>query len=151
MLRSVLAAIGAYIVMIVVVMVGIWVAWAVLGGAGAFRGEGPEPSTAWIAWNFVTGFLAALAAGWVARRIGKSSMAVKILVVLILVVGLYYAVTAESSYAAREPVDTPVAEMSFREAGLHARQPTWYNWVIPLVGVAGVLVGGRQRSPEQAG
>jgi len=36
MLRSVLAAIVGYIVMIVVVMIGIGIAWAILGGTGAF-------------------------------------------------------------------------------------------------------------------
>jgi hypothetical protein len=30
--------------------------------------------------------------------------------------------------------------------GQYAVQPGWYNWIIPLVGVAGVLLGGRERA-----
>ena len=81
-----------------------------------------------------------------ALKIGRSSTAVKILVGIVIVLGLYFALTAESAQADREPVDKPVAEMSFREAGQHARQPAWYNWVVPLIGVAGVMLGGRQKT-----
>lgn len=116
-----------------------------LGGAGAFSGEGPAPSAAWLVGNLLSGFAAALAAGWAALKIGKSALAVKILAGIVLAFGLYGILAAESSYADREPVDKPVAEMSFMEAGQHAKQPGWYNLIIPLVGVGGVLLGGRQR------
>ena len=79
------------------------------------------------------------------RRIVRagSRFIVEILVGLVIVLGAYSAVAADSSYANREPVDKPVAEMSFMEAGQHAKQPGWYNWLIPLVGIAGVMLGGR--------
>ena len=145
MLRSILAAVVGYIAMVVVVLAGIALAWAVLGGSGAFAGEGPKPSTAWIAMNLVGGFLAAFVGSLVALKIGRSARAVKILIGLLLVLGVVSAVTANSVYEKREPVGKPVAEMSFREAGQHAKQPAWYNWVIPLVGVAGACLGGRSR------
>ena len=146
MLRKILAAVVGYVVMVAVVLAGIAVAWSLLGGAGAFRAEGPAPSTIWIGLNLLTGFLAAVAGGWTALKIGRSAAAVKILVGVLLVLGIYLAVIADSSYAKREPVNKPVAEMSFAEAGQHGKQPAWYNWLIPLVGVGGVLVGGRRRS-----
>jgi hypothetical protein len=143
MIRSVLAAIAGYVAMVVVVVAGITLSWAILGGEGAFRGEGPEPSTAWMVLSVVFGFVAAVAGGWVALKIGRSSMAVKVLVGLVLVLGLYSALTAESEYAGRKKIRRRVARMSFIDAGQHAKQPTWYLWTIPIVGVAGVLVGGR--------
>ena len=146
MARSILAAVLGYIVMVIVVMAVIGIAWAILGGSVAFEGEGPNPSTAWLTFNIVSGFLAAAVGGCVALRIGKSALAVKILVGIVVLLGLYFALTAESSYADREQVDKPVAEMTFWEAGQHAKHPTWYNWTIPLVAVAGVLVGGRKWS-----
>jgi len=97
-------------------------------------------------FNFASGFVAAVVAGWAALKIGRSPLAVKILAGLILVVGVYYGLTTEASYADRQPVDKPVDEMSFMEAGQHAKQPAWYKWTIPLVGLAGVLLGGRRRS-----
>jgi undecaprenyl pyrophosphate phosphatase UppP len=146
MVRNILGAIAGYVVMVVVVMLGIGAAWMVLGGTGAFDGEGPLPSTPWMVCNIVFGFLAALAGGAVARKVGRSMTAVKILVALMLLLGGYLAVTAESSYAKREPVDKPVAEMSFMEAGRHAKAPAWYNFLMPVVGAIGAAIGGRRTS-----
>ena len=132
--------------MVIVVVAGIGIAWAILGGEGAFAGESPAPSTGWLILNILSGFVAAVAGGFVARKVGRSMTAVKLFVALLLVFGAYFAITAESSYAKRPKVDKPVAEMTFQEAGQHARNPTWYTILIPLVGVAGALVGGRQRA-----
>ncbi len=149
MLRNILGAVVGYVSMVVVVMIGIGLAWLVVGGgSGAFDGESPRPSTIWIAFNIVFGFVAALVGGSIARRIGRSMTAVKILVAVLLVLGAFFAITAESTYAKREPVDKTVAEMSFTEAGQHARNPTWYLFSIPLVGVAGALVGARAWVPD---
>ncbi|MDX1501565.1 MAG: hypothetical protein R3325_04315 [Thermoanaerobaculia bacterium] len=145
MLRKILAAILGYVVIVVIALAGIGVAWMILGGEGAFRGEGPEPSTPWIALNVIVGFLAALVAGWTARRVGRSSLSVNLLIGIVLVLGLLLAAVAQWGPDDRPPVGKPVAEMSFTEAGEHARQPDWYNWVIPLVGAAGVCLGGRRR------
>jgi len=142
MVRSVLAAIAGYAPIVVVVVAGITLSWAILGGEGAFRGEGPEPSTAWLVLNVVFGFLAAVVGGRVALRIGRSSRAVNILVGLVMALGVILALTAESRYARKRKISRPVAKMSFIDAGQHAKQPNWYNWTIPIVGVAGVLVGG---------
>lgn len=148
MVRNILGAVAGYVAMVVVVMLGIGLVWMVVEGKGAFDGEGPHPSTIWVVCNIVFGFVAALAGGFVARKIGHSITPVKILVALLLVFGAYFAITAESSYAKREPVNKPVAEMTFMEAGQHARNPTWYLFVIPLVGVAGALIGGRARAAD---
>jgi undecaprenyl pyrophosphate phosphatase UppP len=145
-LRNILGAVLGYVTMVVVVMIGIWIAWAVLGGQGAFDGEGPHPSAAWLTVNIVSGFVAAVVGGLVAVKIGRSITAVKILVGLMLLLGAVFAINADSSYEKREPVEKPVAEMNFGEAGRHAKNPSWYNFTIPLVGVAGALVGGRKRS-----
>ena len=70
--------------------------------------------------------------------------------VAFLLLGVVSALTADSQFEKRPRIDKPVAEMSFIEAGGHAKQPAWYNWVIPLVGAVGVWLGGR-RQEEQAG
>lgn len=146
MLRSSLAAIVGYVTIVLVVFAGIGVAWLILGGAGAFAGEGPSPSTPWMALNLLSGLIAAVVGGLVARRIGGSQVAVRILLGIVLVLGLVSAVMEGGAAAAHEPAAKPVAEMSFMEAGRHAVQPAWYNWMIPLVGAAGVLIGGRERN-----
>jgi len=147
MARAILAAILGYVVIVAVVIGSLALAWAFLGGAGSFDGEGPYPSTAWTGTAVVAGFIAAFLGGWVAFKVGRSGLAVKILVGLMLVLGLYGALTAESSYQKRvaNAVDKPVADLTFMEAGQVAKSPAWYNWIIPFVGAAGAMLGGRER------
>jgi len=147
MIRAILGAILGYVAIVVVVIAGLAATWAVLGGAGSFSGEGPYPSMAWSASAVLAGFIAAFLGGRVALKIGRTDLAVKILIGLMLVLGLYGAVTAESAYQKRtaEAVDKPVGELTFMEAGAVAKNPAWYNWVIPFVGAAGAMLGGRER------
>ena len=98
MLRAISGAIVGYVALVIVVIAGLALAWAVLGGTGSFSGDGPYPSTAWNASALISGFVAAFLGGWVALKIGRSVLAVKILVALMLVLGLYGALTAESAY-----------------------------------------------------
>ena len=146
--RAIAGALCGYAAMVVIVVASIAGTWAVLGPEGSFTGEGPYPSAAWNTSNVVFGFLAALVAGWVARKVGRGSTAVRILVGLMVVLGLYSAITAESSYqkrVAKADIDKQVADLSFTEAGVVAKSPTWYVWLIPVIGAAGALVGGRER------
>ena len=147
MLRSILGAIVGYVATVIVVIASLAVTWAVLGASGSFTGEGPYPSPAWNASALVAGFIAALLGGWVALKVGRAALAVKILVGMMLVLGLYGALTAENSYQKRtaQAVDKQVADLSFMEAGAVAKNPAWYNWVIPFVGATGALLGGRER------
>ncbi len=142
MLRSILAAVLGYLLMAVVVMAGMAVAWGVLGGTGAFEGEGPAPSGAWVGFALVFGFLAALVGGVVARKVGRGPRAVSLLVTMLVAIGVMTALSANRVTSNREPINKPVAEMTFMEAGQHAVQPTWFNWVIPFVGAFGAYLGG---------
>ena len=146
MLRNILVAILGYVVVVIVVMVGIGIAWMFLGGEGAFRGDSYIPSGPWIALNLAFGFVAALAGGWTARKVGKSAEPVKILATLALVLGLSLAALGQWGPEPAPPaIDKPPAELSFTEAGAVAQQPSWYNWLVPFLGFVGVLLGGRRR------
>jgi len=151
--RSIVGTLAGYVVMIVIVLASIFGTWQALGPAGSFNGEGPYPSTAWVLSNVIFGFLGAYAGGWVARRLGKSDLAIKMLAGLILALGLYQLVTEESAYEKRsaDAPDKPVAELTFMEAGMVARSPLWYLWSIPVIGVAGVWLGGRRREAPPEG
>ncbi len=151
MLRSILGAVLGYVAIVVVVIAGLFLTWQVLGAAGSFSGEGPYPSTAWIGSALVFGLLAAFVGGKVALKVGRGPLAPKILIGLILVLGTFAALTAESAYekrVANVAAEKPVADLTFAEAGQVARNPSWYNWVIPLVGAAGACLGGLRRSDD---
>lgn len=139
--RNILAAAGGYVVMVIVVFAGIGIAWALLGASGAFAGDTPSPSTTWLAGNLISGFVAAFAGGWTARRIGKSTGAVSILIGFILVLGVVSAVFGPDPPG--EPLGKPVADLTFIEAGQYAVQPTWYNWIVPIIGAVAAWLGGR--------
>jgi len=147
-LRGILGAIIGYIAMAVALFACLGLTWLVLGAEGAFAGEGPDPSTPWVLSSLAFGLVTAIFGGFVARKVGGGAFSVKGLAGLILVLGLLVAVTAESMYEKRSaavPKDKSVAEMGFIEAGKYAKNPGWYNWLIPLVGVAGTMIGGRER------
>lgn len=152
--RTILAVVVGYTSMFALVVMSLGLAWWVLGAKGAFAGEGPYLSIAWLAFSIGGGFVAAVVGGFMARRLGGPG-AVKGLLVLLLVLGLFSALTAEKAYerrqaAAQTAVESaeiagkPVTELSFVEAGQVAKNPPWYNWVIPLIGAAGVLIGGKR-------
>ena len=49
-----------------------------------------------------------------------------------------------------DQIDKPVADLSFVEAGTVAKNPTWYVWMIPFIGAAGALLGGRGRDSSSS-
>ncbi len=141
--RSILAAVAGYIVMAVTVILGIVIAWQVFGPTGAFVGESTTPTTAWLVSNLVFGLLSAIVGGTVAVKIDRSDnqRAVRILCGIILVLGVGLAVAGIGAEPKPLPEGTSVAELSFTEAGEIASPPTWYNFVMPVVGALGVLAG----------
>jgi len=153
--RSIAGAIVGYITMFFVVFACIGLTWMIVGPEGSFAADGPpDPSMPWNISNVISGFLAAFVGGAVARKIGRSLRTIKILVGIVLVLGIVLALTAESAYESRlagagAAADKPAAELSFFEAGKVAKNPTWYDWIIPLIGTAGVVLGGRKPSAAE--
>lgn len=66
------------------------------------------------------------------------------LAMVIVVLGVVSAFGAAG--VERVPLDKPVAELTFMEAGQYAVQPAWYNWVIVMISAVGAWLGGRSRS-----
>ena len=123
MLRSVLAVLAGLAIMFVAVMVGNLVAAAALLGDGAMTGgatAAPLPG-AYLVANLGISLAAALLGGYTtARMIGRRSLPqVLVLAGLIALLGLVSAFGPAS-----------------------AGQPRWYAWVLPVIGVVGVLAGG---------
>ncbi len=98
------------------------------------------------------GGLAAICGGFVASMIDKCEKKTgpKILVGFIVVVGVLVAVAQMSATPKPLPEGTKIADLGFVEAGQYATSPTWYNWLIPLIGAAGAWGGANIRT-SQAG
>ena len=148
MLRATLAVIVGYLAMAIAVFVTLTLAWLALGPGFAFKAGTTEVTLGWIAINLPLSFACAVLGGWVTARIARRPGPVKALAVVILVLGLGMALAhifMDDPAASGETADRATSgTLSSFEAASEAIQPPWYNFVIPFVGVAGVLLGGRR-------
>jgi hypothetical protein len=124
MLRSVGAILAGFVSIMVVVMIGTAIATAALvpGGIRAAMSATPGPlPVSYLAVNLLVSFLAAAAGGALAARLAPASswMHVTVLAALLLLMAVPPALRGGSP-----------------------GQPAWYPWVIGLLGVSGVLLGG---------
>lgn len=130
------------------VMATMSLAWKVAGQDFAFRPGTTHVTAGWIAVSMVLSFVGAYLGGSFARRLGRErgQAAVGGLAVLVLVMGL---VSAFLGLGAERPQpEGSVENLSMVEASAYAIQPVWYHFVIPVVGAAGILLGGRRRTSE---
>jgi ABC-type transport system involved in multi-copper enzyme maturation permease subunit len=145
MLRSILGAIAGYIVMVLVIFLTFSAAYLVMGADVAFGPAGYDVSLTWIVVSFVFGFIAAVVGGYLSAVIGRSGTAVKILAGLVLVLGIVSAIMVSIS---PRSTDTRTAATPNLEAMSKARTPLWVALLNPLIGLAGVLVGGGMRKEK---
>ncbi len=147
MFRSLLIAFGGYVTIAGAVFASLSVAYSVLGPEFTFSGASNQVTLQWTMVSLLSGLLSALAGGWVAGRVGKSLEAFSILVLIVLVVGIGFAVYAmTNSVETAQEVDP--SEWGFLEACRREVQPTWFYFLLPLAGALGVLWGGRRGYPE---
>ena len=147
MVRSILGAIAGYVVMVFFIFLTFSAAYLAMGADRAFSPGGYDVSMVWIIVSFVLAFIAAVVGGYVAALIGKSAIAVKILAGIVLVLGLLTAVMVAVS---PKPADVRAADTPNMEAMTKAQTPLWVAILNPLVGIAGVLVGGNLRRDRSA-
>jgi hypothetical protein len=56
-----------------------------------------------------------------------------------------------ASEVLRDPASAPPADDDAAAAMMQAKQPTWYTFLIPFLGFAGVMTGGTIRSRAASG
>ena len=140
MLRIVAGVVLGYVVMAAVVFIGLTAAWFALGPDGAFRPDVYELSVVWIVASIVVGIIAALLGGVVSRRVSRTIAATWALAGLVLVIGIVSAMPVLRAGPVESAARTDAPDMF--EAMQQARTPLWLALLNPLIGVAGVLVGG---------
>lgn len=138
--RKVLAVILGYLTMAVVVMVGLTVAYLVLGPAKTFEAGSYQVTTTWLMMWAAASVVAAVGGGFVCGKIGKSKGAVISLLVLVGVLGGVSAVYKSTVEVPAEDM-IRVGDTASTEAMMKARAPTWMYIAEPLIGVFGAMVG----------
>lgn len=138
-MRIVLAVIIAFIAMSVFVFALSIAPWYVYGVDGVLEPERFDTTAIITAYSLVISFLGAVIGGFIVKRIGRSMTGVVVLAVLCVIGGAINAIGQmyKPDPPARQSGVTTVEAMQQR------KEPTWYTLLIPLIGVVGVMIGGR--------
>lgn len=131
MLRSILAVIAGFMVMVMFVGFGTTIAAGFMIGP-VQAGTVVQPPLAYLIVNLALSLVAAIIGGWVAGAIaGRDPMihagALSLLVLVLSVVSI-------------------IVARGTQEAAV---QPKWYQLVVTILGVGGVLLGGVMRGGQQ--
>lgn len=144
-MRTAFSVIAGYLVLALWVAITLTVAWLLTGPEFAYHRGTTNVTPAWVLLTLPLNFVGALLGGLTARRIG-GDRAVRVLAALILILGLGLA--AAHIVMDRPAPPRPVEQMTVFEAASYAVQPVWYDFLVPFVGVAGVLMNLRRAGRE---
>ena len=139
-MKAVLAVIGGYFTMVLVVMVLTNVGYAAIGTSGAYVPGGYAPSQTWIVIMLVSGIAAALAGGMVCAKIADGKGVLALAIVVLIVGAILGWMTINREIPADRPETRP-DDLKAMEAMMWAESPTWINIVNPIIGAVGVLIG----------
>jgi len=140
MLRKILGVVAGYVVMNVTAFMTYSGFYFAIGADRAYYPGTYDVSILWIAAILVLGFIAAVVAGYLCKRIAGDLGTVVILAGI--VVGLGIAAASAISFSEPKPNEVRSGNVSNYEAMKYGRKPLWVEFAIPVVGFAGVLVGG---------
>ncbi|NNF05638.1 MAG: hypothetical protein HKN21_02645 [Candidatus Eisenbacteria bacterium] len=147
MFRSILGVVLGYLTIAVWLGIALTLLWKALGPDFAFEPGTLNTTMGWALSVIPIDLMGAMMGGLVAALIDKRKIAVKVLAGFVLILGLMSAVMHiqmdDPTVAAEMLAEKPITEWSSFEAASGAIQPMWYNFVLPIVGMVGVLLGGR--------
>ncbi|MFL6227845.1 MAG: hypothetical protein ACJ741_03595 [Pyrinomonadaceae bacterium] len=142
MARSILAVIVGYLVVFLFIFVLFTGLYLTLGSNASFKPGSYQPSVLWLVLSTLLALVAAIVGGYVCAVLARGGRAPLALAALVLVLGIIFAVPvlmAPETNAAR------TSELTNMEAMMQAKEPAGVALANPLLGAAGVLVGGRLR------
>jgi hypothetical protein len=146
MARMIVGVIVGYLAMFILVSVAFTVAFVVLGTNYVFKPGSFAASNLWIATAMVINLIVAIIAGVIAVAIAGRGKAAKVLAIVVFGLGLLLSIPTlmvPRTGAVRTTNDVPMFE-----AMQKAEEPRWVPFALPIVGVMGVLIGGRLKKAD---
>ena len=138
-LRAVVGVILAFVAMSVLVLALSLAPWFVLGVDAVLEPGHFESTSLFNVYAVAVGGLGAVFGGWICAAVGRSRTAVIVLAVLCFLAGM---LNHFSQHHKPEP-GARLAGVSVMDAVTQRKEPDWFTLLMPLLGGAGVLVGGR--------
>jgi hypothetical protein len=142
MLRSVLAVIAAYILMVILQVIAFMTIYTMMGADWSFKPASYEASTSWTAMQFSVILITSIIAGLICAVIAKGGKAPLALAGLVLVLGVA-AATAKTVLQSADPREIRTGTVSNMEAANKARNPAWVLFMGPVIGAVGAVIGGK--------
>ena len=146
MARMIVGVIVGYVAIFVLVSVVFTVGFVVLGAGHAFKPGSFEASNLWIATGLVMNLIVAIIGGVIAVAIAGRGKAAKVLAIVVFVLGLLLSIPTlmvPRTGTVRTTDDVPMFEAMSK-----AEEPRWVPFTLPIVGVIGVLIGGRLKQAD---
>ena len=121
--RSILAVVGGFASIVLVVLISTFAATALMLPP-APAGELPQPTGAYLGVNLLSGLVAAVLGGYLAGRLAahRPLMHAAVLAAVLIIMSIISAASGSEASA--------------------AMQPGWYSPAIAVIGVVGVIAGG---------
>jgi uncharacterized membrane protein len=145
-MRTVIAVIVGFVSMAVFTFALSIAPWYLFGVDTVLEQGRFETTPLITVYSVAIAFIGALLGGLIVKQIGRRMAGVVILAFLGLIVGTANAIGQinKPEPGARESDVTVMQAMSAR------KEPEWFTFLIPVVGVAGVLIGGRIGRPMKS-
>jgi hypothetical protein len=139
--RTIIGVVVGYLAMFLLVSVAFTVGFVVMGPGHAFKPGSFAASNLWIATGLVMNLIVGIVGGVIAVAIAGRGKAAKVLAIVVFGLGLLLAIPTlmvPRLGAVRTTDDVPMFE-----AMQKAEEPRWIAFTLPIVGVIGVLIGGK--------
>lgn len=140
--RKALGVVVGYLVMIVFIIATFAVVAPLLGMERLFEPGTWDASAGWLTISISLSVVGAILGGAAATRVGRHQDSATWLAGVVFVMGMAVALSGVNDTVRGGP---RAPEATIADAGSHTRQPNWLMFLNPLLGAAGVWVGGRGR------
>lgn len=143
------SVLAGYVIMFAAVFALMTGAWFALGAGGAFEAGTWNVSGAWMLTSVAVGLVAAILGGYGCAAIARDRRGPVWLSVLVLVLGVLFAIPALTGAGAGVAEPRPEI-VSMVDAMSNAVQPGWLALLNPVLGVVGVMIGARLKGDGTA-
>ena len=148
-MKSVVSILFGYLIMTAWVVGTLTLGWSTLGQSVLFKEGSYQVTNIWLILSIGLSLVGAVFGGYACTMLAQERQPVRVLALVVLGVGLLFAVIEARSHRSDEVVPTShqaaVEILSFYEARSVAIEPYWYNFLMAPVGAVGVYIGGMLR------